>query len=75
MIRNSYTLQDYIQNYPKFKKWINECRLCHRVGYSPDMPEHIGSEYSYASRAIKKLGNPLPLNEDGLCEVCEKLIK
>ena len=70
-----YTLRDYIQNYPKFKKWIKECRMCHRIGYDPDMPEHIGTEYSRAANAIKKLASPLSLNDDGLCEVCENLVK
>ncbi len=74
MYRNRYTLQDYIQAFPKFKKWINECRICHRLGYRPDMLEHIGGEFSLAVREIKKLGSPLFVNEDGLCEICEKLI-
>ena len=38
------------------------------------MLEHIGGEFSLAVREIKKLGSPLFVNEDGLCEICEKLI-
>lgn len=76
MYRNRYKGTDYIEKFPKFKKWINECRCCHKEGYAPDMPEHIGGEYSMAAGQIrKKLFSPLIINSDGLCEVCEKLNK
>ena len=33
--------EEYLNKFPKFKKWINECVCCHRKGYNPDMPEKI----------------------------------
>lgn len=66
--------ESYIKLYPKFGKWINECRVCHVKGYSPDLPEQITVyEGSLGSRYIKKYFDPLPLNQDGMCEECAKV--
>ena len=32
---------EYINKFPKFKKWINECSCCHIKGYNPALPEKI----------------------------------
>ncbi len=67
--------QEYIDHFPKLKKWINECSCCHRKGYDPDMPEKItiveGSAEVYF---IKKYFKPFSINKNGLCSVCEKII-
>ena len=51
--------EEYIQAFPRFKKWINECICCHQKGYDPQMPEQIsvveGSLGSYFSNALKCL--------------------
>lgn len=66
----------YLEKFPKLKKWINECRCCHRQGYNPEMPEHISTvEGSLECYYIKKYFSPLRLDENGLCEVCAKLNK
>lgn len=65
---------EYINKFPKIKKWINECCICHVVGYDPDMPQHIGGEYSMSSDFIKKYFKPLKLN-NGVCSDCEKVVK
>ena len=68
--------EEYIRAFPKFKKWINECLCCHKKGYNPNMPEKIGEhEGSLGAYFIKKYFKPLPLNEDGLCPACEKVLK
>lgn len=67
--------EEYINAFPKFKKWINECICCHSKGYDPSMPSHIGGEYSFGSHFIKKYFKPLSINEDGLCEQCSKIMK
>lgn len=67
--------EEYISAFPQFRKWINECWCCHRKGYKPEMPEHIGNPNSFGSYFIRKHFKPLSLNKDGLCEICEKLIK
>ena len=67
--------EDYINAFPKFKKWINECMCCHTKGYNPSMPEHIGGEYSTGAYHIKKYFKPLSINKDGLCEQCANIQK
>lgn len=68
--------QEYIDTYPKLKKWINECYCCHRKGYNPDMPEKITIvEGSLEVYNIKRYFEPLSVNKDGLCEVCGKIMR
>ena len=68
--------ENYINTFPKLKKWINECMCCHRKGYKPDMPETISIvEGAMDTYFIKKYFKPLQINEDGLCETCEKILK
>ena len=70
------TGDDYINRFPKLKKWINECLCCHDKGYDPAMPEKITVvEGSLEVFYIKKYFKPLLLNEDGLCPTCEKILK
>lgn len=67
--------QEYLDSFPKLKKWINECICCHRQGYKPDMPEQIsvveGSLHGYM---IKKYYSPLSLDENEYCEICANLM-
>jgi hypothetical protein len=65
----------YLKTYPKLNKWINECCICHSKGYKPDMPEHIGGEYSVAANNIRRLFKPLELNDDGVCLQCSRHLK
>ena len=66
--------EEYINAFPKYKKWINECLCCHEKGYNPSMPDKISKvEGSLGVYFIKKYFKPLPLNEYGLCPHCEKL--
>ncbi len=67
--------EQYINSFPKFRKWINECLCCHEKGYDPSMPNRINAvEGSLGAYFIKKYFKPLPLNQDGLCETCERII-
>ena len=76
MKRNGNEGEEYINAFPKFKKWINECICCHEKGYKPNMPEKITTvDGSLEVYFIKKYFKPLPLNEDGLCPQCEKVLK
>lgn len=67
--------EEYIKQFPKLKKWINECICCHCKGYKPDLPDKItvvdGSMEVYF---IKKYFKPLKVNDKGLCDVCEKVL-
>ena len=64
----------YLKMYPDLMKWINECPLCHTKGYKPEMPEHIGSEYSFAGKNLRKLFNPLEVDDHGYCLQCSRYI-
>lgn len=68
--------EEYINTFPKLKKWINECSLCHKKGYDPFMPDKITTEDgSLEVYYLKKYFKPLSLNKDGFCQQCEKIIK
>lgn len=61
--------EDYISRFPKLKKWINECSLCHKKGYKPDMPDQISVvDGARDVFYIKKYFKPLKVNEDGICD-------
>ena len=64
--------EEYIQAFPKFKKWINECICCHRKGYNPAMPNKISE--GFGAYYIRKYFRPLELDEKGLCAVCRRLL-
>ena len=68
-------IKGYLRDYPSFRKWINECSACHTMGYKPDMPEHIGGEYSCAGKVIRKVLSPLEVDELGFCLICSKVRK
>lgn len=65
--------EEYITAFPRFRKWINECLCCHKKGYDPNMPEHIGdTDDNLGAYFIKKYFKPMPVNAMGLCPQCEK---
>ncbi|MDE7083177.1 MAG: hypothetical protein K2O89_05690 [Clostridia bacterium] len=67
--------ENYIAAFPNLKKWINECVCCHRKGYNPELPEKISIvEGALDVYYLKKYFQPLHINEQGLCEVCEKIL-
>ena len=68
-------IDQYLKSYPALLKWINECPACHFKGYKPDMPEHIGGEYSIAARHIRQFFRPLEVDEAGFCMMCSRLQK
>jgi hypothetical protein len=63
----------YLNMYPELLKWINECPICRSKGYKPEMPEHIGGEYSIAAYNIRKYFKPLEVEENGFCLQCSKV--
>lgn len=72
MYRKKGEGEDYINAFPRLKKWINECVCCHAKGYKPEMPDVI-VEGCLDVYFVKKYFKPLEINKDGLCKVCEKL--
>ena len=65
----------YLQVFPSLRKWINECPICHARGYKPEMPEHIGGEFSIAGKTIRKALQPMEVDELGICLMCSKCKK
>ena len=68
-------IKDYLKTYPRLRKWINECPICHAIGYKPEMPEHISGEFSIAGKNIRKMLKPMAVDEIGFCLICSKLRK
>ena len=74
MYRKKGEGEDYINAFPRLKKWINECVCCHAKGYKPEMPDKISIVEGCSDvHHIKKYFKPLEINKDGLCKVCEML--
>jgi hypothetical protein len=69
-------IDQYINMYPQFRRWILVCPLCHAKGYDPKMPDDIGSPLNpgYAARYIRRNLPPLEVDEMGFCLVCSKHI-
>ena len=68
--------EEYIDAFPKLKKWINECICCHEKGYNPSIPEKITTVVgSLEVYYIKKYFKPMSINHDGLCPQCDKILK
>lgn len=70
---------EYLRKYPGLKKWIRTCICCGSTGYDPDLPEKLtrnwgqGEFATLAAQNIRKYFEPLRVNEQGICEICERL--
>lgn len=67
--------EEYLEQFLKTKKWINECIICHSKGYKPDMPEYIIREESFFAYSIRHYFQPLTINDLGICLQCAKYLK
>ncbi len=68
----------YLTMYPQLKKrWINECIVCHRQGYKPELPEKMtdDSDQAIMRNNLMQYFEPLVVNEISVCEQCAKLLK
>ncbi len=66
---------EYANDYPKLRKWIRECPICHATGYDPEMPDNIGGfEDGFPANYFKRYLTPLEVDEMGFCRICSKLI-
>jgi hypothetical protein len=63
----------YLQDYPRLRRWINQCVGCQRLGYKPEMPEQIGP--GIAAQNLRRLFPELDVNAAGLCEQCAASIR
>ncbi|MFC5647546.1 hypothetical protein ACFPYJ_00065 [Paenibacillus solisilvae] len=68
---------EYLNNYPKLWKWMNQCRNCGHIGYKPNLPEHIHPDYAvphlkWNDDYIRRYFKPLSVNENGFCDICNQ---
>jgi hypothetical protein len=68
----------YLEQHPHLRKWVNVCIGCNAQGYKPELPSEITGTLSgkrvptpFAAR-LRLYFKPLPVNENGLCELCQK---
>ncbi len=73
-MRRSEEGEQYLSQFPKLRRWINQCVCCGRMGYKPDMPIHIShSRPNVAANTLRQLFTPLAVDEDGRCELCSAI--
>ncbi len=73
MAKHKNDAQLYLEMYPGLaKRWINQCVICQRQGYKPDMPEDIYP--GVAGKNLRAYFEPLELNECGLCDLCADVL-
>ena len=82
MWKNTYDAgQRYLDKYPRLMKWMNQCVSCQAIGYKPEMPDSAESHRELRLKQTPSEGAEfmniryrfkcLPLNEHGLCDVCQ----
>lgn len=64
------TAEKYLQQYPRIRKWLNQCLMCQSLGYKPEMPEEDGTHCEFKN--IRFRFKCLPVDSVGLCDVCSK---
>jgi len=71
---------DYLKQYPKLNKWMNTCICCGGVGYKPELPDVLTTNglqeeiETAGARNIRRFFQPLPVNDLGICEDCQKIM-
>lgn len=69
---------EYLKQYPKLNKWMNRCICCGSMGYNPELPRVLttnwgqGETITAAAQTLRKYFQPLEVNEISLCETCQK---
>jgi hypothetical protein len=61
---------DYLQMYPRFLKWINQCAACGAKGHKPELPANDAPRFT--GQNLRRYFTPLGINSDGLCEQCAR---
>ena len=69
---------------PAYRRWLNECAACGRIGYKPELPDRtttrlrLGSDFADfvtgIGHTIRTSFEPLPVDERGLCDVCTHVV-
>ena len=59
---------DYLAQYPRFLKWMNQCVACGRKGHKPEMPPN--DHPNFWGQTLRAYFEPLAVNDVSLCEQC-----
>lgn len=62
--------EQYLNDYPEIRRWLNECLVCHSVGYKPELPVKIYP--GQMAENIRKFYSPLVVNEISICDDCDR---
>jgi hypothetical protein len=62
---------DYLRQYPKLWKWMNQCLVCGHIGHKPELPTRIGE--GVAAHHLRQYFPELSLDERGLCDQCRAI--
>jgi hypothetical protein len=68
--RATHKGDEYVKMY-RLEKWINQCIRCQARGHKLDMPDDIGHN-GFAAKYIRSKFRPLSLDQNGLCDLCQK---
>jgi hypothetical protein len=55
----------YLNDYPRLRKWINQCVICQCMGSKPDIPADANGRAN-----LLRYFPVVCLNERGLCDQC-----
>lgn len=70
MSSKSRDRETYLSQLPETRKWLNECLICHSIGYKPELPQKLYP--GPMAENIRRLFSPLSVNELSLCIDCAK---
>lgn len=65
----------YVQQYPRLRKWINQCVFCQAVGHTPELPEDLLNARGVRTAAadnIRRYFPPLAVDPLGRCDMCSR---
>ena len=72
--------QDRYAADPQYRRWLNQCVACGRIGFKPELPERttarlrLGSDFADfktgIGQTIRAAFEELAVDDCGLCEVC-----
>jgi hypothetical protein len=63
----------YLQQYPRLRKWINQCVACQQIGYRPELPEQIGP--GFAAQHLRRYFREMGVDAAGLCNQCAAAVR
>ncbi|MFA7236842.1 MAG: hypothetical protein WC058_08260 [Phycisphaeraceae bacterium] len=75
MKHQRYNIDKYLQQYPGLAKWVQTCAACGARGYRPDLPENIYPHPNVGAQHLRRMFEPLELDDRGLCEQCRVHLK